>query len=214
MDETTTNGQGPDDLVTLETEHPIWERFFTVAPLVVIGSREQDGRYDLAPKHMATPLGWQNYFGFICTPQHGTYHNIRREQVFTVSFPTTDSVLLTSLAAAPRCGDDNAKPSLEALPTFAAKTIDGRLLVEASLFFECRLDRIVDGFGVNSLIAGKIVSAHVSAAALRSMDVDDQETVAASPLLAYVSPGRFAKIEQSYSFPFPAGYQRGEDSPS
>jgi flavin reductase (DIM6/NTAB) family NADH-FMN oxidoreductase RutF len=210
----TTNDERPTDLVSLDTDHPIWERFFTVAPLVVIGTREEGGQYDLAPKHMATPLGWENYFGFVCTPQHRTYHNIRREQVFTVSFPTTDSVLLTSLAAAPRCGADNVKPSLAALPTFAAQTINGRFLVQASLFFECRLDRIVDGFGVNSLIAGKIVSAQVSPAALRSMDVDDQETVAASPLLAYVSPGRFAKIDESLSFPFPAGYQRGKDSPS
>lgn len=213
MDETSKD-QRPADLVSLDTDHPIWDRFFTVAPLVVIGSREEDGRYDMAPKHMATPLSWENYFGFVCTPQHRTYHNIRREQVFTVSFPTTDSVLLASLAAAPRCGDDSSKPSLDALPTFPAPTIDGQFLVQASLFFECRLDRIVDDFGVNSLIVGKIVSAHVSPAALRSMDVDDQETIAASPLLAYISPGRFAKIDQTFSFPFPAGYQRGKETSS
>jgi flavin reductase (DIM6/NTAB) family NADH-FMN oxidoreductase RutF len=207
----TTNQQRPAGLVSLETEHPIWDRFFTVAPLVVIGTREEDGQYDLAPKHMATPLGWENYFGFVCTPEHMTYHNIRREQAFTVSFPTTDSVLLASLAAAPRCGE-TSKPSLGALPTFAAESIDGRFLSQASLFFECRLDRIIDGFGVNSLIAGKIVAAHLSPTALRSMDTDDQETIAASPLLAYVSPGRFAKIDQSFSFPFPAGFQRTKDS--
>lgn len=213
MGESTTQ-QGPDDLVSLDTDHPIWDRFFTVAPLVVIGSREEDGSYDLAPKHMATPLGWENYFGFVCTPQHRTYHNIRRQQEFTVSFPTTDSILLTSLAAAPRCGEDSTKPALAALPTFAANNIDGEFLVQASLFFECRLDRIIDGFGVNSLIVGKIAAAQVSSAALRSEDVDDQETLAASPLLAYISPGRFAKLDESYSFPFPAGFQRGEESPS
>jgi len=56
-----------DGVVTLETELPIWERFFTVAPLVLIGTREIDGSYDLAPKHMAFRLGWENHFGFICT---------------------------------------------------------------------------------------------------------------------------------------------------
>ena len=25
-----------------------------------LGTREPDGGYDLAPKHMATPLGWDN----------------------------------------------------------------------------------------------------------------------------------------------------------
>ena len=213
MDDDKTNQQRPAGLVSLETDHPIWDRFFTVAPLVVIGSREEDGQYDLAPKHMATPLGWENYFGFVCTPEHGTYQNIRREQVFTVSFPTTDSVVLASLAASPRCGE-KSKPSIAALPTFAAESIDGRFLSQASLFFECRLDRIVDGFGINSLIAGRIIAAHLSPEALRSVDVDHQETISASPLLVYVSPGRYAKIDRSLSFPFPAGFHRTKDSTS
>ena len=203
----------PSGLVSLETDHPIWDRFFTVAPLVVIGTREQHGRYDLAPKHMVTPLGWDNYFGFVCTPQHGTYQNIRRESVFTVSFPNADAVVLASLAASPRCGDDS-KPALEALPTFPAKSIDGRFLTQSSLFFECRLDRIVDGFGDNSLIAGRIVAAHLLPEALRSVELDDQDTIAASPLLAYVSPGRYATIDRSMSFPFPKGFQRQKDSAS
>jgi len=52
-------------LVSLDPSRPIWERFFTVAPLVIIGSRDESGAIDLAPKHMATPLSWQNYFGFV-----------------------------------------------------------------------------------------------------------------------------------------------------
>jgi flavin reductase (DIM6/NTAB) family NADH-FMN oxidoreductase RutF len=158
---------------------------------------------------MVTPLGWENYFGFVCTPQHATYRNIQREQVFTVSYPTTDSVVLTSLAASPRC-DGDSKPSLVALPTFAAESIDGRFLLGGSLFLECRLDRIVDGFGVNSLIAGRVVAAHAKSETLRRMDVDDQQTLAASPLLAYVSPGRYTMIHETQSFPFPAGMKRSE----
>lgn len=203
----------PPDLVSLETNHPIWDRFFTVAPLVVIGTREPDGRNDLAPKHMATPLGWENYFGFVCTPHHGTYQNIVREESFTVSFPTADAVVLASLAASPRCGDDS-KPALDALPTFPAREIEGRFLSQASLFFECKLDRIVDGFGENSLIAGRIVAAHLSPDALRSVELDDQDTIAAAPLLAYVSPGRYATIDQSTSFPFPKGFQKKKDPSS
>lgn len=40
-----------------------------VAPLVIIGSREPDGGFDLAPKHMAMPVGWQNYYCF-ARPAH------------------------------------------------------------------------------------------------------------------------------------------------
>ena len=38
--------------VALSTEAPIWNRFFGVAPLVVIGTRDADGHFNLAPKHM------------------------------------------------------------------------------------------------------------------------------------------------------------------
>jgi flavin reductase (DIM6/NTAB) family NADH-FMN oxidoreductase RutF len=197
------------DLVALETDHPIWDRFFTVAPLVVVGSREPSGEFDLAPKHMATPLSWENYFGFVCTPSHGTYQNIKREQAFTVSFPNPDNVLLTSLAAAPRC-DDKSKPSLQALPTIPATEIDGVFLKDSYLFLECKLDQIVDGFGINSLIAGKVIAARVVETALRMNDKDDQDVLEQSPLMAYLPPGRYAAIDHSFSFPFPKGFNRGD----
>lgn len=90
-----------DRLISLNLTQPIWDRFFCVAPLVIIGTKEADGNYDLAPKHLATPFGWDNYFGFICTPRHSTYQNIKREKAFTVSFPKPDQVLLASLAVCP-----------------------------------------------------------------------------------------------------------------
>ena len=57
--------------VPIPVDKPIWSRFFTVAPLVLVGTREGDG-HDLAPKHMAMPLGWDNYFCFVCSPDHAT----------------------------------------------------------------------------------------------------------------------------------------------
>ena len=194
-------------IVSLELTHPLWNHFFLVAPLAVIGSKEADGGYDLAPKHMVTPLGWDNYFGFVCTPTHHTYDNVRRERVFTVSFPQPQQVVLTSLSAAPRC-EDQSKPSLTALSTFPASTIDGVFLMDAYLFLECELDRIVDGFGENSLIAGKIIAAHVQEEALRLSDQDDQDLLIRFPLLAYLSPGRYAKVDHSFSFPFHTGFKR------
>lgn len=195
------------ELVQLEVDRPIWDRVFTVAPLVVVGTREPNGQIDLAPKHMCTPLAWENYFGFVCTPSHGTYQNIRRAKAFTVSFPNPDQVLLASLAAAPRC-DDSSKPALVALPTIEASVVDGVFLKDAYLCLECELDRIVDDFAENSLIAGRIVAAHVAPSALRSTDLDDQELLLNSPLLAYLSPGRYTTIDHSFSFPFPAGMKK------
>jgi flavin reductase (DIM6/NTAB) family NADH-FMN oxidoreductase RutF len=194
-------------LVTLPEDLPVWERVFTVNPLVVVGTREEGGGYDLAPKHMAIPMGWENYFGFVCTPRHRTYHNVRTEGVFTVSYPRPTQVVLASLAAAPR-ESDGSKLAAHALPTFPATEVDGLFIEDAYLFLECALDRIADDFGENSLIVGRIVAAHVREDYLRASERDDQDLIHGSPLVAYLSPGRYAPVGESYSFPFPAGFMR------
>ena len=194
-------------LVELDVNEPIWDRFFWVAPLVLVGTREADGSHDLAPKHMAIPMGWQNYFGFVCTPRHHTYSNVKRDGVFTVSYPRPSQLVLTSLAASPRCGEED-KPALSVLPVFPASVVDGVLVDGAYMFLECELERTVDGFGVNSLIVGRVVAARVAEESERVAELEDQALVHDSPLLAYLHPGRFTTIEQSLSFPFPAGMKK------
>ena len=195
------------ELVSLGDEHPVWQRFFQVSPLVVVGTREPDGTYDLAPKHLAMPLGWENWFGFVCTPAHATYGNAIREGAFTVSFPRPSQILLASLAAAPRCADDR-KPSLEAVPTFPARRVDGVLLEEAYVHLECETDRVIDGFGDNSLITGRVVETLVTEDAIRRADKDDKQLIFHAPLLAYLPPGRYAEVSHTFAFPFHEGMTR------
>ena len=197
----------PDHIIEIDTSVPIWEQFFTVAPLVLIGTRDTDRSLDLAPKHMVTPMGWQNYFGFVCTPRHSTCRNIDRSGVFTVSYPKPGQVLMTSLAASPRelAGD---KPVIDYFKTFPARQIDGEFIEDGYLYFECRHYRTIDGFGENCLITGEIVAAYADTAAIRHAEGDDQETIHASPLFAYLAPGRFAEIDHSNSFPFPESMKK------
>jgi len=192
----------PSRPVELDVRVPLWERFFTVAPLVLVGTREPDGSFDLAPKHMVLPLGWQNYFAFVCTPRHATYANARREGAFTVSYPRPDQPVQTSLTASGRC-EDGSKPASSALPTVPARRVAGVLVEGASVQFECELERVVDGFGENSLVIGRIVAAYADPVALRDADRAPEETLAAAPLLAYVHPGRFVAIDAAHSFPVP-----------
>lgn len=194
-------------VVSLPVAKPIWEQVWLVSPLVVVGTREENGRYDFAPKHMAMPMGWDNYYGFICTPRHSTYHNVKRTGEFTVSFPRPTQVITASLTAAPRCNDDS-KPTLDKLPTIAAETVDGFFLKDAYLFLECAFDQVVDGFGENSLIVGKVIAAHVAQDSLRTSEQNDVDLLEAAPLLAYLSWGRYARIDKSYPFPFLSGFQR------
>ena len=192
---------------SINTDHPIWERFFTVNPLVIVGSKEEDGRYDLAPKHMAFPMGWKNYFGFVCTPRHGTYQNIKRTGEFSVSYPKPTQVVVTSLTATPRC-DDDTKPGLDILPQVPAEKIDSVFVEDSYLQLECKLEKIVDGFGENSLITGQVVNALVDENSLRNEDKDDNDLIFHEPLLAYLAPGRYAVIKQSHSFPFPKDFKK------
>lgn len=198
---------GHRTLLALDVSQPIWDQFFTIAPLVLVGTREPDGGDDLAPKHMVTPMGWQNYFGFVCTPRHGTYQNIRRDGVFAVTYPRPTQWLETSLTASPRCEDDS-KPELQLMETSRSGMVDCPVVDEGYLYLECELDRFVDGFGVNSLIVGRIVAAEIDPAFLRAEDRDDQDLLTEAPLLAYVSPGRFATIDSTLAFPMPKGMKK------
>ena len=194
-------------LVSLPVDGSIWSRVFSVAPLVIVGSKEPNGEYNLAPKHMAMPLGLGHYFCFVCGPRHATYHNIRREGVFTVSYPRVGEVVYTSLAAAPRAEDDS-KPSLLVLPTFPASKVDGVLVQDCYFHLECRLQRVVDDFDGFSLIIGDVVAAAAVEEALRKQELDEADHIFHFPLLAYLHPGRIAEIRQSTAFPLPEGYAR------
>ncbi|MCB9291325.1 MAG: flavin reductase [Lewinellaceae bacterium] len=194
-------------LIPLDTGRPIWDSFFTVAPLVVIGTKEKGG-YDMAPKHMATALGHDNFFGFVCTPRHSTYHNVGREGFFTVSFPKPEQVVLTSLSASPRCEEaEQEKMALRGLPLRMAPTVDAPFLEDSYLYFECEHLKTVDGFGQHSLICGRITGAWVEEAYLRTFEQDEQELIYRSPLLAYLAYGRFAEIRESRAFPFPRNFK-------
>jgi flavin reductase (DIM6/NTAB) family NADH-FMN oxidoreductase RutF len=193
-------------LVELSTATPIWDRVFTVAPLVLVATKEGDG-WDVAPKHLALPLGWENRFGFACSERHATYRNVVAHPEFTVSFPRADRILDVTMAAGARA-EDGSKPTLSALSTFAATTVDGVLVEGCDLYLECALERVVDGFGPNSLVVGRIVAAAAAPEALRTADGDDADVVHRRGLLVYVDPGRFGIVRETYSLPFPAGFSR------
>ena len=193
-------------LVEIDTSEPVWDRFFTVAPLVLIGTMDADGSIDMAPKHMVTPMGWQNYFGFVCAPSHSTCSNIERTGEFTVSYPKPTQVLHTSLAASPRV--EGIKPILQYFETFAADRIDGAFIEDAYLYFECRHFKTVTGFGENCLITGEIVAARAESSFIRASEHDSQDLIHGSPLFAYLAPGRFAAIDSSNAFPFPTDMKK------
>ncbi|MEN8234277.1 MAG: flavin reductase [Actinomycetota bacterium] len=193
-----------ENMIGLECDVPIWDRFYLVRPIVVIGTVEPDGHVDFAPKHMAGPASWQNFYSFVCCPDHATYKNAVRTGEFTVSYPTPDQIVETSLTAERRSTDDT-KPSLVAVPKVPATVVDGALVRGARIHLECELERTVDGIGANNIVIGRVVAAAVDERALRGLDREDAHAVSDAPILAYLQPNRFAVVDDSRSFPFISG---------
>lgn len=197
-----------DNFISLDVEDNLWNHFYTVAPLVVIGSKE-DEAYDLSPKHMVTPIGFSNYLAFVCTPRHRTYHNVKKEKSFTVSFVRPSQVLLTSLAAIPRCEDNHyTKEIVNKIPTIKTTKEDNIFIADSYVLLECSLYKIIDGFDDYSIITGQIDAAFVHKDYKIFSEVDEQKHVYNNPLLAYVAQGRFASIKETFSFPYPKDFQR------
>lgn len=194
-------------LTSLNLDFPVWEQIFTVHPLVIVGTVGNDSSQNFAPKHMAFPLGWKNYFGFVCTPEHRTYQNINETGVFTVTYPKPDQVVITSLTASPCC-DDGTKPDLQSIKTFPATEIEGHFIEDGYVFLECKLKKIVDGFGKNSLILAEILAARAWSDVIKNPSRSDNETIYNHPQLAYIAPGRYAIIDETQAFPFPKDFKK------
>jgi len=199
-------GKDPEK-TPLNLKFPIWEQVYTVHPLVIIGTMGPDSDPNFAPKHMVFPLGWDNYFGFVCSPGHGTYQNIKNTGEFTVTYPRPEQVVVASLTAVAR--DEKArKRDLDAIPKIRASEVDGYFIENGYIFLECRVSKLVDGFGDNSLVLSEIVSAHAMSDVIRTPSHDDVEAIYNHPQLAYISPGRFAVIDQTQAFPFPENFKK------
>ena len=197
-----------EEFVSLNVEECIWDHFYTAAPLAIIGSRENNS-FDLAPKHMLTPLGFSNYFGFVCTPRHLTYHNIKKEKKFTVSFVKPDQILLSSFAAFPRSKENNySKEVIDELPTISTSNNDNLFIADSYVLFDCSLFKIIDGFDDYSIITGKIEQAFVHKDYKILSDIDPQKHIYDNPLLVYIAQGRFAKIKETISYPYPKDFRR------
>jgi len=201
--------QHPSHMIDITDEPNMWNRFFMVHSLVIVGSKEESGDFNLAPKHMTMPLGFGPYFGFMGTPRKTTYRNIEREKEFTVSYPSPDQLIISSLTASRR-EEDDSKPVIGEVPTVKAPNVDGIFLKDSYFQLECKFSEMLGKFGEWEIIVGEIVGAYVHEEALKKEgdDVDDATLIHDHPILAYLHPDRFSVIKESNAFPFPKDFKR------
>jgi flavin reductase (DIM6/NTAB) family NADH-FMN oxidoreductase RutF len=200
-----TSATEPSRYVPLSVDTAVWDDYYSVAPLVLVGTMEVDGSPDVAPKHLAMPLSRGPLFGFVCRPEHATYRNALATSAFTVGYPSPSMVLAASLAAGPRDAD-GTKPTLDMVSLSPARVVDGVLVDGCRVQLECRLDRVIDDLDDSALIIGRVVAAHASQRALREVPDTAHDALANAPLLVYVHPGRVAAVHETKPFPYHRGF--------
>lgn len=87
---------------------------------------------------------------------------LKENKAFTVSLVTPNQVVL----ATPRRDELLEIPVVKHIPTQKAKVVDAPVVQDAYLCLECTLERVIDGFGDFSLIAGHVIAAFVREDAL------------------------------------------------
>ena len=128
----------------------------TVSIIVV---KDKDGRYNamsaawtmftsIEPRMMAISIGFERY----------TYELMRRQKEFVISYPSIKMAEEVKLFGS-ESGREMEKLKVLGTPTQPATKIDGLLLADASLNFECVLkDTLVTGDHV--IFSGEVVASH------------------------------------------------------
>jgi flavin reductase (DIM6/NTAB) family NADH-FMN oxidoreductase RutF len=182
-------------------------RYFTVKPLVLVTTLGPKGLPNVAPKTQNMDVGRrEQYFAFVCTPHHHTYQNIKANHEFVVNYPGPK--LIENVSAAAQQAEDVDEIMLAGLTSIRSIAVKPPRIKECYLHLECKLVEIKD-LEDSSLILGKIVarSADKEASFERGKSKENIKLLSKHPLLAYVYPDHYAKIDSAEQFMFPKNYK-------
>jgi flavin reductase (DIM6/NTAB) family NADH-FMN oxidoreductase RutF len=182
-------------------------RYFTVKPLILVTTLGLKGLPNVAPKTQNMDVGrHEQYFAFVCTPQHHTYQNVKVNQEFVVNYPGPELIDRVSAAAQPAEGVDEI--ALAGLASFPSIVVKPPRIKECYLHLECKLVEIKD-LDDASIVLGKIVarSADKEASFERGKSKENIRLLSNRPLLAYVYPDHYTKISTANNFIFPKSYK-------
>jgi flavin reductase (DIM6/NTAB) family NADH-FMN oxidoreductase RutF len=182
-------------------------RCFTVKPLVLVTTLGSKGFPNVAPKTQAMDVGRrEQYFAFICASYHHTYQNVKANQEFVVNYPGPELIEMVSAAA--QQAEDVDEIALAGLTSIPSVAVKPPRIKECYLHLECKLLMIKD-LEDSSLILGKVVarSADEEVTFERGKSRETVRLLSKHPLLAYVYPDHYAKINAARQFVFPKNYK-------
>jgi flavin reductase (DIM6/NTAB) family NADH-FMN oxidoreductase RutF len=182
-------------------------RYFTVKPLILVTTLGPTGLPNVAPKTQNMDIGRrEQYFAFVCTPQHHTYQNAKANKEFVVNYPGPK--LIEKVSAAAQLAEDSDETALAGLTSIPSLVVKPPRIKECYLHLECRLLEIKD-LEDSSLVLGRIVarSADKEVSFERGKSKENIRLLSEHPLLAYVYPDHYAEIGVAEEFVFPKNYK-------
>jgi flavin reductase (DIM6/NTAB) family NADH-FMN oxidoreductase RutF len=182
-------------------------RYFTVKPLILVTTLGLKGLPNVAPKTQNMDVGrCEQYFAFVCTPQHHTYQNLKANKEFVVNYPGPE--LIERVSAAAQLAEDSDEIALAGLTSIPSVVVKPPRIKECYLHLECKLVEIKD-LEDSSLILGKIVarSADKEVSFERGKSKENIRLLSKRPLLAYIYPDHYTKINVAEEFIFPKNYK-------
>jgi flavin reductase (DIM6/NTAB) family NADH-FMN oxidoreductase RutF len=182
-------------------------RYFTVKPLILVTTLGPKGLPNVAPKTQNMDVGRrEQYFAFVCAPYHHTYQNVKANREFVVNYPGPE--LIEKVSAAAQQAEDTDEIALAGLTSIPSIAVKPPRIKECYLHLECRLVEIKD-IEDSSLVLGNIVarSADKEVSFERGKSKENLRLLSKRPLLAYVYPDHYAKINVAEEFVFPKNYK-------
>lgn len=181
--------------------------YFTVKPLILVTTVGPSGLPNVAPKTQNMNVGRnEEYFAFVCTPKHHTYQNVKAQGEFVVNYPGPD--LIRNVSASSQLAENVDEIALAGLTAIPSLVVKPPRIKECFAHLECKLVEFKELDNVN-IILGRVVARSAS----REVSFEREKAkanirlLATHPLLAYVYPDHYTKINDAKEFVFPGNYK-------
>lgn len=128
------------------SEVPVSQAYQLLTPggLVLVCTRSEDGRYDLAPVAWNCPLDYEpvSRVLVVCSPEHRSYEDLVESGEFVLALPTLEQRLMVEETGSVS-GHEVDKYAKFKIEAFAAHKVDALVPESVAAWLECRLLRVV-----------------------------------------------------------------------
>jgi flavin reductase (DIM6/NTAB) family NADH-FMN oxidoreductase RutF len=127
--------------------------------LILVCTRSEDGRYDLAPVAWNCPLDYEpvSKVLVVCDPGHRTYEDLVEAGEFVLALPSASQRSLIEKTGS-SSGRDVDKYVEYGIESFEAQQVDARIPVGVAGWLECRLLRVIVE-GSSAVVMGEVLYA-------------------------------------------------------